>query len=98
MNLEVVAGTGRGTAASADQTMEPVFINDGADGPHFGDLVAKRFRVIALEVLPTLSAVRWLALKNLTNLFKTGPECEHDGGGQVALLVSSPRGEWQVVA
>ncbi len=49
--------------------MELVFIDDGANGRHFGDLVTDRFGVIALEVLTALPALERLALDHLAKLF-----------------------------
>src|SRR5271157_1771935 len=60
---------GRSAAIRADQTVELVFIDDGANGRHFSDLVTDRFGVIVLEVLTALPALRRLALDHLAKLF-----------------------------
>ena len=49
--------------------MELVFIDDGANGRYFGDLVTDRFGVITLEVLTALPALLRLALDHLAKLF-----------------------------
>jgi hypothetical protein len=49
--------------------VELVFIDDGANGRHFSDLVTDRFGVIALEVLTALPALLRLALDHLAKLF-----------------------------
>jgi len=49
--------------------VELVFIDDGANGRHFSDLVTDRFGVVALEVLTALPALLRLALDHLAKLF-----------------------------
>ena len=77
--------------------MELVFIDDGANGRHFSDLVTDRFGVIALEVLTALPALRRLALDHLAKLLG-GTKARTDGGDRVARPVSCPREEREVAA
>src|SRR3954453_186065 len=61
-------GTGRGPAPWALQAMEPVLIDARLDRRHFGDLVADRFGVIAVEVVPTPATAERLARDDLAEL------------------------------
>jgi hypothetical protein len=49
--------------------VELVFIDDGAKGRHFSDLVTDRFGVVALEFLTALPALLRLARDHLAKLF-----------------------------
>ncbi len=83
--------TGRSPTARAGQAMEPVLVDHRLDRRHFGDLMADRLGVVAVERLAAGPAHGGLALEDLTELIRRdqGPGLAAMSGLAASLL---PRG------